>query len=235
MALITLTKSLGSGGIAIARQVAEQLHIELFDDDRLQAEALEMGIRTEDLKSLDESAPGLFDRILIKKPDMYLDLMEAVVYKIAQQGQGVIIGHGSQMLLRDFGCALHVRIHSSEKQRMNNLMEENNLSSEAVRKLIRKSDNKRDGFSKFAFHMDLNDPSLYDLVINTAKISRETAARFIVDLASSEEISTCSLTALEAIEKLSLVKKVDAELLRHDVNTAMLHFEVPESTNMHVL
>jgi hypothetical protein len=138
------------------------------------------------------------------------------------------------MLLRDFGCALHVRIHSSEKQRMKNLVEENNLSQEAVRKLIRKNDNKRDGFFKFAFHMDLNDPSLYDLVINTAKISRETAARFIVDLASTEEISTCSLTALEAMEKLSLVKKVEAELLKHDVNIAMLQFEVPENGKLNI-
>ena len=98
MALITLTQSLGSGGIAIAKQVAEQLSIELFNDDRLQAEAREMGIRSEDLKSLDESAPGLFDRILSKKPDMYLDRMEAVDYKIAQKGQSVIIGHGSQII-----------------------------------------------------------------------------------------------------------------------------------------
>ena len=234
MSLITLTQNLGSGGIAFARRVAEQLDMELFDDDRLQAEAREMGIRTEDLKSLDESAPGLFDRILGKKPDMYLDLMEAVVYKVARHGQGVIIGHGSQMLLCDFGCALHVRIHSSEKQRINNLMEENNLSRKAVRKLIRKSDSERNGFFKFAFHMDLNDPSLYDLVINTEKISRETATRFIVDLASAEEISTCSLTALEAMEKLSLLKKVEAELLKHDVNIAMLQFEVPENGKLDI-
>jgi cytidylate kinase len=229
MPLITLTQNLGSGGIGIARRVAEQLNMELFDDDRLQAEAREMGIRTDDLKSLDESAPGLFDRLIGRKPEMYLDLMEAVVYKVARNGEGVIIGHGGQMLLRDFGCALHVRVHSSEKQRTNNLMEKNNLSRKAAQKLIRKSDNERNGFFKFAFHMDLNDPSLYDLIINTGKISRETAARFIVDLASAEEISTCSLTALEAMEKLSLLKKVEAELLKHDVNTAMLQFEVSEN------
>ena len=73
-----------------------------------------MGVRSEDLKSLDETAPGLFDRILGKKPDWYLDIMEAVVYKVSRQGQGVIIGHGSQMLLRDFGCALHIRVHASQ-------------------------------------------------------------------------------------------------------------------------
>lgn len=234
MSLITLTQNIGSGGVAIAKRVAEQLNVELFDDGRLEAEAREMGIRAEDLKSLDESAPGLFDRILGQKPDMYLDLMEAVVYKVARHGKGVIIGHGSQMLLRDFGCALHIRIHSPEIQRINNLMEENNLSRKAVKRLILKSDSQRNGFFKFAFHMDLNNPSLYDLVINTQKISHETATRFIVDLASAEEISTCSLTALEAMERLSLLKKVEAELLRHDVNIAMLQLEVPENGKLDI-
>ena len=234
MSLITISQNLGSGGMSIAQQVAKELNIELYDDDRLQQEALKMGIRSDDLKSLDEKAPGLFDRILGKKPDMYLDIMEAVVYEASQRGQGVIIGHCSQMLLRDFGCALHVYVHASEKKRILNLVEEQHLSREGAEKLIRKSDSERNGYFKFAFHMDLNDPSLYDLIINTEKIGSDAASKFIIDLASSNEISTCSLTALDAMEKLSLKKKVEAELLKHHVNLSMLQLEVPENGKLHV-
>ena len=52
MSLITISESLGSGGMPIARQVAERLNIHLYDDDRLQKEAVDMGIRAEDFKKI---------------------------------------------------------------------------------------------------------------------------------------------------------------------------------------
>ena len=53
MPLITISENLGSGGMSIARRVAEKLDINPYDDDRLQKEAVDLGIRTEDLKKID--------------------------------------------------------------------------------------------------------------------------------------------------------------------------------------
>ena len=49
MPLLTISENLGSGGMSIARQVAEKLNLNLYDDDRLQKEAVDMGIRAEDI------------------------------------------------------------------------------------------------------------------------------------------------------------------------------------------
>lgn len=234
MSLITISQNLGSGGMAIARQVAAELKIDLYDDSRLQAEALKLNIRSDAIKKLDKKAPRLFDRILGINPDVYLDLMQAVVYEASRHGRGVIIGHGSQILLRDFGCALHVRVHASRARRVQNLMKEQNLNQESAEKLIRKSDSERNGFFQFAFQRDLDDPSLYDLIINTEKIGNNVAAKTIIDLAASEEISSCSLTALEAMEKISQTKKVEAVLLENDINLTMLHVEVPQKGTVHI-
>lgn len=234
MSLITISQNLGSGGSEIARKVAEELDIVLYDDNRLQTEALKLNIRSDDLKNMDEKAPGLFDRILGRKPEMYLDLMEAVVYEASRHGQGVIIGHGSQMLLRDFDCALHVCIQASDARRINKLMNEHNLSRGSAEKLIRKNDNERNGFFKFAFQRDLSDPALYDLIINTEKIGNDTAVKLIVDLAKTDEISSCSLTALDAMERMSQTKKVEAVLLKNNINLSMLHIEVPEKGSLRI-
>ncbi len=229
MPLITISENLGSGGLSIARQVAEKLDVVLYDDDRLQKEAVELGIRAEDIKiGWDEKAPGFFDQILGKRPDIYMDFMEALVYEVSRRGDGIVFGHCSQMLLRDFGCALHVRIHSPLVTRIQNLTKHQGISSETAEKLIRKSDHERSGFFKFNFHMDLNDSSLYDLIINTDKIGENTAVKFIVDLAASEEIKACSLTALETMERLALGKKVHAELLKSDIDLKFLNIDVPE-------
>ena len=114
------------------------------------------------------------------------------------------------------------------------MINEQNLSRESAEKLIRKSDNERNGFFNFAFQRDLNDPSLYDLIINTEKIGDAAAAKFIIDLSASEEISSCSLTALDAMEKMSQTKKVEAVLLKNDINLTMLFVEAPEKGTVRI-
>ena len=228
MSLVTITRSMGCGGSKIASMVADELKLELYDDQRLQQEAIKIGIRSEELKNLDEKAPGFFDYLRGHKPKAYLDLMEAVVYQVAERGKGIILGHGSQLLLRDFGCALHVRIYASESSRIRRLMTERGVSEETAKKLIHKSDHERRGFLRFAFHMDWNDLSLYDLVLNTEKMAEEGAANLIIAAAHSEKIQECSLTALEAMERLSLAKRIEAALLKHNINLVYYHIEVPE-------
>ena len=234
MALITMSQNLGSEGLQIARQVSEELNTELYDDNRLQQEALKMGVYSENLKSLDEKSPGLLDRLLSNKLEMYLDIMEAVIYKISEKGQGVILGHGGPMLLRDFDCALHVQVHASEARRIANLMQEQNLNKRNAEKLIRKSDSECNGFFKFAFQKDLKDPSLYDLIINTEKIGTSAATKLITDLARTETISACSLTAIAAMQRLAQTKRVEAELWKNDINPSKMHIELPEEGKLYI-
>jgi cytidylate kinase len=228
MGLITISQNMGDEGLSIARQVAQHLDLELYDDEKLREEALRTGLRREDLQSLDEKAPGFFDRMLSRKPDIYLDFMETVVFEVARKGDGVIVGHGSQMLLRDFGCALHVRIASSQTARVERLISRRGLSPAAAEKLIKKNDHAQMGFFQYAFNKNWGDPSLYDLVINPEKLGRETAVQLIVAAARSDEIKTCSLSALEAMQKLGLVKKIEAALRERDHNLSLLHIEMPE-------
>ncbi len=228
MSLITITRSIGCGGMSIGQYVAGELKLDLYDDQRLQEEANKMGIASEDLKSLNEKAPGLFNRLLSHKPQAYLDLMEAVVYEVARRGEGIILGHGAQMLLRDFGCALHVRIYASQPFRIQHLMDQQGMSREAAEKMIHKSDSDRKGFLQFAFHKDWNDASLYDLIINRDKLSIDSAANLIIKVAQSQEIKACSITALDAMEKLSLLKKIEAAMLQNDLSFLDFYIEVPD-------
>jgi cytidylate kinase len=234
MSLMTISKGMGTGGTAIAKRVAEKLNLELYDDQRLQQEALNMGIRADELKSLDEKAPGFFNRLWSSKPELYLDLMESVVYEVARRGEGVILGHGSQLLLRDFGCALHVLIYGSPLSRLERIMDVHSVSREVAEKLMEKSDHEREGFLRYAFHMDANDPSLYDLVINTEKMGTDGAEELIMEAARSQKMKECSITALGAMERLSLGKKIQAELLRKDFDLTLLNLEVADKGMVHI-
>jgi len=228
MTLISITQRMGSGGLEIARQVAESLGLELFDDERLQKHAQEIGMQLDEVQWLDERAPRLFDRLLSSKPDLYMHVLETVVYEVARKNQCVVLGHGSQMLLRDFGCALHVFVHASERSRRNNLIRQQGLTEKAAEKLVHKKDHEQDGFFRYAFQMSIDDPSLYDLVLNTEKIDRSAAAGLVAELAGTPEISSCSMTALESMEKMFLLKRVQTALVQRDLDISGLHMEMPE-------
>lgn len=105
MSLITISGGKGCGANQVARLIAQAANVELYDDQRLQQEALKQGIQSEDLENLAEKAPGFFDVLRGRRPEAYLDLMESLIYEVSRSGRGVIVGHGSQFLLRDFGCA----------------------------------------------------------------------------------------------------------------------------------
>jgi cytidylate kinase len=228
MSLITITTGMGCEGYLIAQRVAEELNVTLYDDERLQKEALASGLSKKDLKSLHEKAPGLFGRLLDLKPQTYQELMEAVVYELASRGEGIILGHGAPFLLRDFGCAFHISIHASLSSRVAHLMESMDLERETAEKMIQKSDSDRIGFMKFAFNMDLYDPSLYDLIINRDKLGVEGAIDLITAIAGSGAFSVCGIDSIDAMKRLSLLKNVEAEIRKTAMRPRDFHIEVPE-------
>jgi cytidylate kinase-like protein/BON domain-containing protein len=160
--------------------------------------------------------------------------MEAVVFEVARNGEGVIIGHGSQVLLRDFGCALHVHLHASLSARIENLTRQHVLSNAAAEKLIQKNDNEQRGFFRYAFNMRLGDPSLYDLIINTEKFGSDLAVRLIVESARSDEIKACSLDAVDAMERMSQKRKIRAALIENDLVVSMLNIQVPRKNAVEI-
>lgn len=225
MSLITISQSIGSMGMVIARQVGETLDLEVYDDEKLKAKALKLGLHTEELSSLAEKPPGFFSRYFSKRPEIYQDILETVIFEVSRKNQGIVIGHGSQFLLRDFSCALHVLIHAPLEQRVHRIMEQQSLDRDTAEKLVEKSDNAQKGFFQYAFNMQWDDPTLYDLVINPGKLGPDAAEKLIVEAASPENMNTCSLSALEAMGRLGLVKKIEVALLKNGHNLSILRID----------
>ena len=234
MALVTVSGGMGCGADKVARFVADKTKVALYDDQKLQTEAITRGLRPQELKGFDEKAPGFFDSLRGYNPELYIDLVESVIYEVSRSGSGVILGHGSQLLLRDFGCALHVLVHASEDYRIKQVMATHGLSERAAEKMIAKSDSERRGFMRFAFKMDLDDMSLYDLLINPEKLGVEGAGRLILQALEVQAVKECSLTALETMERMALLKKAQAALLKEHFGSSQFNVDVPEKGVVHL-
>jgi hypothetical protein len=121
-----------------------------------------------------------------------------------------------------------VRINASDAFRIQHLMDHQGINQEAAEKMIHKNDRARRDFLQFAFHIEWNDSSLYDLIINRDKLSADSAAKLIVQVAQSQEIKECSLAALESMERLSLSKKVEAEIVKNNFSPTDFQVDITE-------
>ncbi len=220
MPLITFSSYFGTVVESTARAIAEELNVGYFDDQELHDRALKLGISSSDLDGLDEKAPRLFDRLFTSKPAIYKDLLGSVVYDIASLGQGVIVGHGAQIFLKDFRCALHVMVHASEETRVESIRKEYTIDYEAALQLVHKMDKQQQDFVQFAFNRKISDLLGYDLIINLEKITPEWAIKMIVDLAGSKEVKDCSSKALKVMEISSLQHKLDALFIRNNLTSS---------------
>jgi cytidylate kinase len=212
MYFITFSEMIGTNGDKIAKQTAATVGYTYFGEEELVRVSHDMGFLY-DVKKLDEKGPSFFERLFSEKPRIYLDRLQSVIYEAAKKGDTVFFGRGSQLMLKSFECALHVLVTGSPEKRIARVMEENHVDRAVAEKIIERSDHDRSGFIRFAYSEDWLDPRLYDLILNTDKMSVNSAAMMVVDAAKSDEIKACGIDSVHALGKLSLQRKIESALL----------------------
>jgi cytidylate kinase len=210
MYFITFSRKMGTNGTEIARQVANKLRYQFYDTEAIENAAREMGF-LENIKEIDEKAPSLFQRLFSHKPAIGLDRLTSLIYELARKGNAVFLGRGSHILLKSFSCALHIRVTASVERRVQNLIERG-FHREGALKAIERSDHERGAFIKFAFGVDWENPGLYDVILNTDKLSVQLAANTVIQMARSEEIKACSIDAMKSMEMMGLARRAEAAL-----------------------
>ena len=211
MYFITLSRKMGANGSEIARRVAQELHCNLYDTEAIEHRAREMGF-LKDVQDIDEKVPSLFQRIFSSRPQAHLNRLMAVIYELASQGNALFLGRGSHLLLREFPCAMHVRVTASLGKRIGN-MEERGLRREEAIRVLQRIDHERAAFIKFAFGADWDNPELYDVVLNMDHLSIPLAADIVINMATSDAMKSRSMDAMQSLGMMSLARRAEAALV----------------------
>jgi cytidylate kinase len=111
---------------------------------------------------------------------LYLKTMTVLIRELAARGEVVILGRGSQMILTDMPRALHVLCVAPRKLRANRLAERDDIGLAEAERRAAESDRARCGFYKKFWHVEVEDPKLYDLTVDTGRLSFEAATHVIV-------------------------------------------------------
>lgn len=182
---ITISRLLGSKGAEIAYRVAELLDWQVFDREVVHEIANSSKMRKQVIESLDEKrqdemgrwVQGIIDSDALSS-DRYLKHLMRVIFTIASHGRAVIIGRGANFILEPHR-GVRVKIHAPEPVRLQRVKKRHQITEKEAIKLIRQADNRRLAFIRHYFHRDADDPSFYDLIINTGEICPELAAHLI--------------------------------------------------------
>ena len=83
------------------------------------------------------------------------------------------------MILNDVPTALHVLCIAPQKLRAYRLAERDGMGLDAAMKRTVESDRGRNAFYRKFWKVDMQDPKLYDLTIDTSRLSFEVAAEVV--------------------------------------------------------
>jgi cytidylate kinase len=110
----------------------------------------------------------------------YVHMVGMVVQNMAKEGNILIVGRASQVLLKDNPEALHVQVVAPLSHRVEKLMRVEGLTQAQARKRIAASDRARADYLQRYYGVRWLDPHLYDLVVNTGRLSIQTAVQLVV-------------------------------------------------------
>ena len=109
----------------------------------------------------------------------YLETVSAIINELAASGSIVILGRGSQMILADHKDTLHVLCVAPKELRYNRYAEREGIGMEEAKRRADEIDRARDAFYKKFWRVDVQDPRLYDLTVDTSHFALDQAAELI--------------------------------------------------------
>jgi len=186
--VVTLSRDYGSGGREIAQQLAKRLAVPVFDKELLDAVVERSGADPRLLAQLDEKTRGFWDSWIVSMlsgenvlDDNYRRHLVKVVLGIFNTGKGgVIIGRGAHLVLAQQNV-FRVRVIASPETCAERVARKRQISQEEARKEVARVNEGRSKFVWDVFKKRLNDPTAFDLAINTDHLSKyEEAAEIII-------------------------------------------------------
>jgi cytidylate kinase len=176
--VITISRQMGSRGLEVGKAVADLLGYRLVWRELINQAALRSGTPEMALATIDEL--GLLGLCPSRKAcRAYHRAIRQIMQEFATQGSIVIVGRAGQAILRGHPQTIHVRVISPMKTRITRLTDMHGISKRNALAQLKKSDRYRKNYLRKFYRIRWADPDLYDVILNTAHLEPQVAARLI--------------------------------------------------------
>ena len=200
MAVITISRQFGAGGKTLGKRVADEFGYTFADSEIIKMVAEMANVSTNFVETVEKEAGGKFSRLISKmvsKPlvervlkdergyideEIYLDYLVLIIAQMADDGNVVILGRGSQYILGDHPDAFHVLLINELDQRIQFMETHYDLKRSRAEQVVNNEDKRRIQLYRKLGKVDYDNPSLYHLVLNMGRITLPDAAKMISGL-----------------------------------------------------
>jgi len=182
MAIITISRQAGSLSREIAPGIAEKFGWLYIDKDKITTALEKYSIDSDVVDRFDEKKPSFKDSFSLEN-EKYFNYFKLFFFEKAYESKGcVLLGRGGAFLLDGVPGVLRIRLVSSEKSRIERVMERSGLDEKQAKKIISQSDHERSAFHKYYYHRSWDSPESYDITINTDLFTAETISVMLESL-----------------------------------------------------
>ncbi len=186
---VALSRLPGSAAAELGQAVADRLGFGFFGIEIVDLIARETGTRRELVAGLDEHVRSAIERYVVDATkgrtydeSAYHQQLVRTVATLGERGLAVILGRGSAFLLRP-ERSLRVLVVAPRDQRVERLAKRLDVDAATAATRLDREDAERLHFNRHHFHVDPDDASHFDLVVNTGTLSLGLATDLVVETA----------------------------------------------------
>ena len=199
---VTISRQAGAGGHDLADKLAARLNAktedglfggwQVFDHRlcRVVAEDPNYSHTLDDLVNEDyrTRADEFFQSLFRSSVDQraVMERVFRVVRAVASVGKAIIIGRAGAQVTKDMGPGISIRLIAPEVVRIKGVMDFYGLDEKEARAESKRLDTGRARLLKTHFGVDIEDPTQYDAVLNTGKVSIDSIADVVVVMLQHE-------------------------------------------------
>jgi len=224
MSIITLSHEAFGDGRAVAERVAAILGYRCISREVLVKASQRYGVAETKLFEVLEEKPRHWWAEWLQSRGIYRIVLQAALSELAQDGNIVYHGRAGQEFFRGIRHVLNVFVDTPTESRIKQVMARNGLAEEAAKKYLEELGKIRARRTRELFKIDWRDPTRYDLVLNTAKTTVETAAQLIAEVSQREEYRQ-TVKSMQAMKDLTITASVEAMLMASRLEISNLEVE----------
>lgn len=192
--IITISREYGAGGHSIARRVAQELGIEIYDRDIIRNTALDSGLETGVIEREEEEISRADNFLRMITPAAYVDRREAiheierkVILMLAAKGPCVLLGRCADAILDEANVdSLNVFVYADELHRairVGQLIDSKNPND--IQKLMKRTDAARRNYYQRFTGRRWGDYRNYNLMLDSGLLGYDACVKLICDAANA--------------------------------------------------
>lgn len=182
--IITISREYGSGGRYIGKMIAQKLGIKLYDKEFVLKLADSTGLSTEYIENNEqrrkvlESLNNGYYSGLTNADELFIRESE-LIKEVSQKESCVIVGRCADFILKDNKNVIKIFVDSSMENKVKRATTYYHLNNENAKKEISRINKLRANHYKYYTEKNWNDPSNYDICINSDSLGVENCVDLI--------------------------------------------------------